>query len=335
MHNLACALTTTIALVIASISAAQPNIDYLCNDDIELLWPQPSIPIWTDFDINKPNQSFIVLVGDSEDPNPDKTWAVWNDPAVAEYIKQEGYTVIFTHDNERSRMLTEDALHNGPINRVAITHKMFVQPLRDWSKSQWPSIKPTPQQLINWLSNPKQFIEKREHQQRRLLNSIANNPDELWSRFALMDMHQSLGGYALFKHKLEPWLLVHSELWYIHERQASKNRTNEIEFRLIIFEMIRTAREELNLFGTISESQTGTVYNKWIRLEYQASRGFHAGVVLPHKSIRWQWANILKPHYIDADPETLTDREQFILKALTAEGQEWQQLKEQYQIPDE
>lgn len=302
----------TSAFATSTTNAAPPNLE--CLADLS----SDEIIFYSNLQEIRP---IIILLGEQNTTDPDEHWALWRDPEVLKLIKDRKLLVTYMDEDTIEQ---RDIKFFKPESRPLIIYRdrkgeEHRRPLELFPK--------TAEELIDWLKFPNREANERKTKEWSLLHRIARNPNSIQPRLELIELYKAHSESDLEHHRFVPWLLLNIDLWYAHE----KHTLSEDKFRLKVFQMIRGAREDLDLFGRVSTRvNKGTVFDTWIERLNADQWGAFTGFIGPKLSTRWQWANTLKPHYIDVELETLTDREQFILKALTAEGEEWQRLVDEF-----
>lgn len=336
-------LTTllTLALATAQLQAADPpKLDCLSDVSIEGLWQGPTRPyIHNDEWLVGP---LIILVGRHDDPDPDATWGVFNDPAIKDYFTQEQITLIFHQDGVPGVRSEADRLpfSFGDGDRVHLRSASGEFQSGKWNLFQWPTSPPNPGELLEWINEPEQKQRQRSAEFHTLSEKIELNPSDIKLRHEAIALCESIGGYPPMAHRFVPWLLLNHDRWYDYESGASEAELSEEQFRTVVFERIRSAREQLDLFsgfmgyGSGADNE-GWSFDDWVEKEIWKSRSFTFGngIQTPGKTMPWEWAYSVQSMRDHCELNGYSDRDRFILHALTAEGEEWQELIEQH-APD-
>jgi hypothetical protein len=210
-----------------------------------------------------------------------------------------------------------------------------------WNALLWPTKKPAATDLLEWIKGTEQKRSGFRQTYQSLSERLEQDATNIKLRFELIEHCQALGGYPAMVHRFVPWLLLNHDKWYKYENDLRENELTEEQFRTIVFERIRLAREALDLFG--HETQYSKSYrvpkqflvikfDSWIDRVERERTGFWSGLVMPEKGMEWQWSRTFKSYAETIKAGERTDRDRFILHALTAEGDEWQALIEQYTI---
>lgn len=313
-------LTTLLTLVLATttlVGAGPPDLECLSDLSFNDAYTRQSV--------KRVDDPIVILVGDPDDPSPEKTWAVWNDPAVLKYLRDRELLVTYLDENtgdqqylKRFRPETVPMVIYFPGNR-GTDHRLAADQL------------PTRADLVvDWLKRPER--EKQEFRMRELdlLNRIACDPSDVGARLDLIELRSRSGGRSVGAFSLLPWLLMHNEDWFTHERMISRNKLTEGQFRSSVFNEIMVARHSMNLFKDASSGYLDVEHDLWIDRIERERTGFWSGVVMPEKGMQWQWSRTFKPYAESIKAGEGTERDRFILHALTAEGEQWQELIEQY-----
>lgn len=333
--------TLMLGLVVSAVpiaSAAPPAIECLSDISIEELWRGPSRG-WP-YNDECLKSRLIVLVGAHGDPDPSATWAVFNEPEILDTIAHEQITLIFYEDEEpgkRSLVDRIEYLSTGSWLLIRDASGDFSP--GQWHTVLWPMHQPSPEELLAWIKDPEQKRSDFFETYQTLSERLEQDPTNIQLRFELIGHCQDLGGYPPMAIKYVPWLLLNNEKWYLYETETNGGSLTEDQFRTIIFNRIRSAREQIGFFGHATRySRDWRVpkrflvikFHSWIdRIEHERT-GFWSGFVPLKTGVAWKWSRIFKPYVETIQSGGGTDRDRFIAHALTAEGEQWQALIKQY-----
>ena len=321
-----------LGLVVQVAFAAPPAIEYLSDVSIEGLWQGPSRQ-WP-YNDECLKGRLIVLVGASEDIDPDSTWGIFNDPAIKDYITQEQITLIFYQDEQSTVKSLVDGigyLHTGSRLLIREASGDFLK--KRWYLAHWPKHQPSSEEVLAWIKDPAQMRWDLQRTFRERYSRFEQDPSDTQLRFQLIEQCEGLGGYPEMANHYVPGLLLHNQSWYEYECGFVDDHLTEKHFRKMVFERIRYGRETLELFAHLMpqpfrSKETDTWF---YRVTFGNAAVFGQGIQTAQSIMIHKWASLCKDLAELVDLGTATDRDRFILNALTAEGEEWQQLVEQYE----
>lgn len=324
----------TFALATTQLLAAEPpKLECLSDVSIEGLWQGPSRQ-WP-YNDECLKGRLIILVGENEDIDPDSTWGVFNDHAIKDYITQEQITLIFYQDeqpNVESFVHRIGYLHTG--SRLLIREASGDFATGRWHWTQWPTRQPSSEALLDWSKNPAQMRWDFDQTYIERSSRLEQNPSDIQLRFKLIEQCEGLGGYQPMAYDFVPGLLLHNQSWYEYESGFVAKNLTEKQFRVTVFEIIQYARETLELFVHLKPRPfRSKEKDTWVdRVAFGNPAAFGQGIQTAQSNMIHKWARLCEDLQERMDLGTATDRDRFILHALTAEGDEWQALIEQYTI---
>jgi len=172
------ALLTLVLATRTLASAGPPDLECLSDLSFNDAFTRQSVQIVDD--------PIVILIGDPDDPSPDKTWAVWNDPAVLKYLHDRELLVTYLDANtsdqpylKRFRPETVPMVIYFPGNR-GTDHRLAADQLPTRADP-----------VVDWLKHPER--EKQESRMRELdlLNRIACDPSDVGARLDLIELRSS------------------------------------------------------------------------------------------------------------------------------------------------
>jgi hypothetical protein len=309
-------MKTTLAIIFIMASAVHafatpPNLDSLSgisfNEFIE--------------DQDWDEKRVLLFVDESE---PDRQlWegSVWNDPEMVEFLKEQGVVVIWIDPDEDEHYFNMFKSNDLPCIRYGISKNQ--NHIRNGIDPE-----ETTSYMIEWLTpaiNHSSYIKE-------LGEKIHLDPNDHGSRWKVLNEYRKQMSYsyarALAYENLLP-LLDQNQEWYeyIHANEGM----DEQEFLVTLVQIIGEYRTATYLFGEPEDdSKSRFIRSGWKgAIEYTDldGRSFNWGKGVMH---RVRAVRFLREFEIRCDSETATERDLFILKALTAEGEEWEAMIKEY-----
>lgn len=312
-------MKTTLAIVLLTIltqcvfAAPPPAISYLTDEPIdEVLF-------------NSSKGRIIILAADASVEDQNEVWALWMDPRVVDYFEGEKNTIVIYLDED-----THQDPYLKAINVRSLPSIVQWNPHRCQRRMETFS---NANELLRWLRNAKYGTSYTTG----LYGRVANDPDNIQLRFELItELEKEDSQFAALQ--LLPWLVEHNDTWFRYEKRTRGGKLEEENFKQILFHHIKELREATNLFA---HSDGKHKFTSWVEYYRWRKTIFYSGSVSPGWMMSDQLDNcIQKDSYIRSlesaiEQGTATDRDLFILKALTSEGEEWESMIEQYTSSNE
>ena len=311
-------MKTTIAIALTAIFAqgvyavSPPDISYLTDYSVD--------EVVSNYSIGRR----IILAADASVEDQGQVWGLWMDPRVVDYFEKATNTVVIYLDEDSHEDPYLEALKVRSLPSVVHLSRggMLQRRMETFENAN---------ELLRWLRNAQSG--KRWYDE--LYKRVANNPDDLRWRFELIKELQNEGN-AYGADRLFAWLFTHNDLWKKYEEQRHRGKLNEEEFKKVLFAEISRIREQHNLFTSpvrlrrFDEVETYE-FDDWVSREQWKMRqitfmnGIGIDATMQRKLLP------VAERFIEArDSGTATDRDLFILHALTAEGEEWQAMVDHY-----
>ncbi len=307
----------TLALVCvvfadSSAFADPPNLDCLSGITIN--------EFLEDADWDK-KQALLLMDSDNADA---VAWesSVWNDPVLVEFIESQEINVIWLDPSEEKyysdylNQLQQPTVRFGIVPTSPALDRMAIDE------------HDTPKSIIDWLSpalNGSTLFKE-------LQKTLRSNPDDTEARWKYLNEYrrqprpsyaQTLGYENLLK------LLELNKEWfgYMHNQEG----LSEQQFRAILIQVVSEYRIITNLFGEPEDDGK----KRFIRSGWKGAIEYAEGEVLTFNYGKGVMHRIravrFRRSFEDRCENAPSDRDLFILHALTAEGEEWQQLVDKYQ----
>lgn len=284
-----------------------------------------TISQFVDYDDWKPRP--VLMLMDIENCDH-AAWeaSIWNDPKLIKFIQSQNLDVIWIDPEVETYYAKTLNPSQQPAARFGLTPGSS-----DFDRAAFDT-NDTPESIIEWLSpaiNGSSLIKELNH-------ILAHNPDDIEARWKILEefRRQSMHRYQrALSYQIIYKLIEMNEIWFIYMHQHEG--MNESEFRATIIQIIEEYRTLYYLFGEPEEDgKRRFIRNGWQgAIEYAETEvlTFNYGKGVMHRIEAVRFRRTLEER---RDNCIATDRDLFILKALTAEGEEWQQLKAQYQPSD-
>ncbi len=275
---------------------------------------------------------YIVLLNDGSETqhsHTDSVWSIWNDPSVEEYIRESELVLAYLDEPTPDQLIRNHVEPGtGPI--VVYKNQLGKQYAR-LAKG----LPRTPKAMIEWLKFPQRYADIQQSTDRKFIESIASDPGSVRHRMHLIEHRKNNGSPRFMIYSLYPWLFEHNEEWFAYSKSYC-GVNNEDSFRRLVFNEIHSARLYLDLFVSKRESIVDDElvferdYDNWIEEQIRLSHAFGQGIQIPPVGVVHQWTHLLDMFSKSCDSTSATERDLFILHALTAEGEDWDALVELY-----
>jgi len=277
------------------------------------------------------NSPIVILIGDTPDTDsdPTETWAIWNEPLVLKFLKGRKLVVTYLDEDTPDQPYLELFM---PESRPMVIYRdgrgrQYRRSMNDLADS--------PEGLIDWLEHPGRESAEHKINELKLLRRIANYPDDPRWRLELIKEYHRVGN-AYGADRLFVWLFKHNDLWKKYEVQRQKGKLDEDGFKRILFAEISRIRDQHHLFTSpvqlswFDEVETYE-FDDWVTREQWKMRQFtFTNGIGIDATMQWKMLPVAEELIARRENNTATDRDLFILKALTAEGEGWEALVKEY-----
>lgn len=314
---LAIVITTTLAT--ADLPPPMTDLATLSDRSVD--------EVFADWKIVTGQQHFLVIVGEqtfAKSAWSDEDWerSIWNDEDFAAYLESNGIEVVYLSGKENPAFYSTLEITSLPT--VLFYRGTRLRSSRSGLYSASDEVR---QKYIEWIEQ----VRSGKTPVESAYEAVDADPDDVGLRGQLMA--------ELWKERRETeylrqntWLLDHHES-YMQHLLAEDAELTEDYFRWVLLYQIGNLRDNLGLFKRIRD---GRVSDGWAdaisRLEYAEQH--------PWRSAQSNIEQLYQKHRLLIDlrqifeariaGDSATDRDRFILHALTAEGEQWQALIEQY-----
>lgn len=306
-------LITTLILTTTIGFAAPPDIDCLSGLSVTEAFEQRKH--------NRP-KNIIFLVSDGGFPSESWESSIWNDPEFVEHLKKSGITVAYM-DRETDPVLYE-ILKIESLPTFVFYHDSILTRRRSLTRTT-DEVRAS---YIEWVDAAKRGTTR----SRIMQAELDIDPNNIELRFELMKEFHNEGLEADGMECLY-WLFEHNELYFqswkakaLEEQEEFENP--EMSFRAMLLWFISGPRDNLGLYKRQSSRVDG----------YPPRDGWAEAI----KMVDENRVNTEHDRKIEVmvkfrqtleskrNNNTATNRDLFILKALTAEGEEARALTEEY-----
>jgi len=308
-------ISLALACMISSIShaiAGPPNLE--CLDELDFQQASSESP-WE-------ARPVLLLIDDANlDP---QIWesSVWNSPELNTFLDDQGFVVIWI-DPHIDKMYFDG-------------FKVFGHTVvRYWDCNSFQQLiriglddRDTTESVIEWLK-PALDGSSLRTELRKELNDDPENQGVRWQLLNEERRCYTSGYTRALMYGLLLSLLDNNQSWFEYIQVHEK--IDEQQFRSIIIEVIEEFRAETYLFGE-------PAMNKHNKSDHKGWNGAIAYTEIDNRILNWgkgamhrvRAVRFLREFETRSMSDTATDRDKFILHALTAEGDDWETLVQEY-----
>ena len=283
------------------------------------LGPAPEIACLSDQSINeltKLNHQNYILLYTGNATNPEH-WdaSIWNDPAFVAYLNATNIPVIHTTRHPNS-------YYTNPIRPTELPVFFFYHDGEITTKRAGfePATEETRADYINWINAAKSTKPLSQS----FVAQLKDDPNNFKLRFQLLDELENESNLGAYYEQI-CWIFEHNEAWHQYEINHELFDTSlypdpELYTRASVIQYTYQPRKRLNL--RLRSSIDG-----WDQAIQQSEQSL---LTTDYDRARAAFVKLRQTLESRRDNNTATDRDLFILKALTAEGEEWKQLLKEH-----
>jgi hypothetical protein len=306
-------LITTLILTTTIGFAAPPEIECLSGLSVTEAFEQRK---------NRRPKNIIFLVSDRGFPAESWESSIWNDPEFVEHLKKSGIMVAYM-DRETDPVLFE-VLKIESLPTFVFYHDSILTRRR----SLLHTTDEVRDSYIEWVDAAKRGTTR----SRIMQEELESEPSNIELRFELMKEFHNEGRDADGM-KCLYWLFEHNEMYFQYVKRLAIEEQEELEnpemsFRAMLMWFINGPRDNLGLYikhrSRVDNSPPRDGWAEAIKL-VDDNR-----INTEHDRKIEVMVNLRRTLELKRENNTATDRDLFILKALTAEGDEARALAEEY-----
>lgn len=307
-------LITTLILTTSLVLAEPPNITTLSDLTID--------QAFADSNRNNTYGGVVILVDNQYVQSESWGRSAWNDADFSKRLKSQRTPVVYITGKSHPAIYALLSPSSTPA-------AYFWDNSEIKSKRFGFSVKDTPERMLEWIK----LARRSNSFSKEMIKQLKDSPNDIALRWELM--------YELNREKDETeirrqfcWLFEHNELWFQHALKSDDAKSQDVEdpemsFRASLWWFIMAARENLGLFKDMRpEFEGAQLRDGW---EEAVLFVDHEENHVEHEEDLRIYVNFRRTLESKRDNNTATDRDLFILKALTAEGEEARALAEEYQ----
>jgi len=258
--------------------------------------------------------SIVLFAGDTPETNAWST-SIWDDPAFAAHLKASNITVVNTTEHPSN-------YYANPIRPTELPAFFYYHQGKITTKRSGlpPATEETRADYINWINAAKSAAPLSQH----FIAQLKDDPDNFKLRFQLLDEFENESNLAAYYQQI-CWIFDHNEPWHQYEINHDLFDPDlypdpELYTRAAVIQYTHQPRKRLNL----RQRNSIDGWNQAIQESDQAL------LATDYDRARAAFVNLRQTLEARRDTNTATDRDLFILHALTAEGEEWQQLVKEH-----
>jgi hypothetical protein len=303
----------------------------ILTTSLALASPPPNIATLSDLTINqafsdsnrKSSYGGVVILVDNQ-YTQSESWdrSVWNDPEFAEELKLQRTSVVYITGESHPAIYALLSPRSTPA-------VYFWQQREIKSKRFGYSVDDTSERMLEWIK----LARLNSSFSKEMIKQLKETPENIALRWELMNELNREKDETEIRRQF-CWLFEHNELWYQFALQSDDVKSQDVEnpemsFRASLMWFIMAGRENLGLFKEMRPEFEGAQ----LRDGWEEALLFvdHEENHVEHEEDLRIYVNLRRTLESKRDNNIATDRDLFILKALTAEGDEARALVEEYQ----
>ena len=285
--------------------------------------------LFADWKIQTGSKLFLVLVGEepfSKSAFGQDDWerSVWNDPEFAAFLSEQKIPVVYMSGKENAAFYSTLDISSHP--RVLLYRGSVLRSSRAGLATASDTSRTS---MIEWIKQVQTGITPVE----AAYLAVIEDPDDAGLRMKLME--------ELWKERRETeyleqlcWLMDHNDLYAEHTLRVQQEKTgeqhSEIDVRAGLYWQIMSLRDNLQLFkrdttesdgwGLAEKRVENANAKPWQKLDPSSER-----LVKEHRLL----LDLRSKLEARRDNQSASDRDLFLLRVLTSEGDDLKQLAEE------